>query len=313
MNLHTYQKSFDDMEPEAQFEARLWSRMEAHTNPRLQPRFLRIALIAAVLILMVSGGVFAAASVNWNEAYRAFFHIESESVEGFVEYSPVVPEAEPTLQPVSCVTGIQTLQIRFSYGPIDQKQAEETFEVSVEELGFGPIATISEDYDQDTGMALFNISAWYDVLPEQITVTLQHEDETALITMNPEAPQIKTAVLNLITAGPDGQEGGIVSLKVDAGSYSWVEDIPGMTVWDNFEEALRDSEFSQYITDWDNLLLEEFMKDAFLTFGDGTTRMLGAGVSCTWDGEHYCQWGGGVYDLGNLVSVTVDGKEYLFE
>ena len=312
MNLHEYKKAFDDMEPENQYEQRLLSCLEQQKSRR-NPRLLRVPVIAAVLVLVLCGGVFAASRVNWNEAYRQFFHIESESVQGFVEYPPVEPEEKPTLQPVSCVTGIQTLDIRFSYGPIDREQAEETFEISVEELEFGPISAGLEDYDQETGMALLNINVWYDVLPEQITVRLQHEDETALVTMNPEVPQFKTAALNLRTLGPDGQAGGLVALKVDAGSYCWVEDIPGMEAWEDFDEAIRDPQFSQYITQWDNLLLDEFMKDAYLTFADGTTKTLGAGVSCTWDGAHYCQWGGGVYDVGKLVSVTVGDVEYLFE
>lgn len=313
MNLNAYKKTFDEMEPEEQYMKKLWNGLEQGRKQAGVPRIVRVSLIAVAVVMLLCGGVFAASRVNWNEAYRQFFHIESQSVQGYVEYPPVEPEEVATLQPVSCVTGIQTLDIRFSYGPMDPEQAEETFEVSVKELGLGPISTVLDDYDQETGMALFHISVWYDVLPEQITVVLQHEDETAQVTMNPEAPEVKTVMLNLSTIGPDGQTGGILSLKVDAGSYCWVEDIPGMDQWDDFDEAIRDPQFSQYITDWDNQLLDEFMKDAYLTFRDGTAKTLGAGVSCTWDGEHYCQWGGGVYDLGNLVSVIVGDVEYLFE
>lgn len=303
-------------------------------------RPVRMVLIAAVLVVLLCISAVAAYKIDWNKSYREFFNIKSEDVQGFVEYPEVEVTDVPTFQPVSCVTGVQTIRIRFSYGPITQEEAdklddhldeetdsiilpEEMLNVEIAELkDWGPHQLGISEYDAETGMALFSFSTWYEELPEQLTLNITRinteskeviEDMGTLV-MHPEKSEVKVANLGLRTTGPDGQEGGVVALKIEAGSYTWVQDIPGMSDWHgDLDSAVRDPEFGAYLNDWDNLLLQEFYRDAYLNFSDGTTRPLGAGISCTIDGEYYCQWGGCLYDLGTLVSVTINGVEYPFE
>lgn len=338
MNLKDYRAVFDDMQPSQQLQEQIWEKGKARGKHN-KSRALRMGIIAATLIVAMCGGAFAAYQVNWNSDYREFFNIQSEKVQGFVEYPPLEAAETVKFQPVSCVTGVQTFDIRFSYGPISQEEAdilserydaeanqvflpEEMLMVEVEELSdWGPHYLGVVEYDAETGLALFHFSQWYYDMPDQLTLRISRYnseteevlEELGTLVMEPEESEVKTAVLDLRTVGPDGREGGVVALRIEAGSYLWVQDIPGMEDWNGaFDAAMHDPEFSNYTTDWDNLLLEEFYNDAYLNFKDGTTFRLGAGISYTWDGEHYCQWSDCLFDLGNLVSVTINGVEYPF-
>lgn len=341
MKLDDYRSVFDALQANDALRTRIEDQMsENHVAVRkTNSRFLRLSSIAAVLVVLLCGGVFAVYKVNWNTDYRNFYNIQSDKVQGFVEYPPVEAAEETTFQPVSCVTGVQTFRIRFSYGPISQEEAdklsshidteknqefppEQVLIVDVEELSaWGPHYLGISEYDAETGMALFSFTSWYEEMPEQLTLNISRGsfetkeviEELGTLVMVPEESEVKVAQLDLRTVGPDGREGGVVALKVDAGSYTWVQDIPGMEDWDgDFDTAVRDPEFSKYTTEWDNLLSEEFYNDAYLNFKDGSRFRIGAGVSITWDGEHYCQWSGCVFDLENLVSVTINGEEYPF-
>lgn len=316
----------------------LQSVLESKSSQRFI-RPARMGLIAAVLVVLLCVSAVAVYKINWNQSYRDFFNIKSDDIQGFVEYPEVEVTDVASFQPISCVTGVQTLRIRFAYGPVSEEEAEklsshidtvencvilseEMLLVEVVELEkWGPHQLGAQEYDAETGMLLFSFATWYEELPEQLTLNisriktenLEQIEELGTLVMHPEESEVKVAQLNLRTDGPDGREGGIISLKVDAGSYTWVQDIPGMEDWnDNLNAAVLDSEFGQYLTDWDNLLLEEFYREAYLNFADGTTRQIGAGISCTIDDGNYCQWGGCLYDLGNLVSVTINGVEYPF-
>lgn len=292
-------------------------------------RPVRMTLIAAVMVVVLCVSAVAAYRIDWNKSYREFFNIKSEDVQGFVEYPETEVTEKPTIQPVSCVTGIKIITFRFAYGPISAEQAEkfewrdgsmeQFLDVSIPELPkYTPDAGFVK-YDEETGMALFESGVWYDEFPETLTLDVVKRDvqtgeiieELGTITMKPQSAEPKTANLNITVIGPDGEEGKVLCLNVNAGSYWWVEEMPKYDSWSEpFGEPVVERD--QYVTEWSNTFLMKCYNDAYLNYSDGTSRSLGSGDPM-WDGEHYCEWGGGVYDVDNLVSVTINGVEYPFE
>lgn len=322
----------EEVELSQETRERILSNAAVPSGKRRRP--LRLALVAACLAVILGAAVYAVVVRDWNRDYREHFHVKSESVQGLVEYPEVTVTEEATIQPVSCVTGLTLFECRFTYGPISQEEAQDfdfkdglqemLLQVDVEELPkYDPDATLCE-YDAESGMALFKFSVWHDEMPEQLSMTVSKLnmqtgevlEEVGTMVMHPEEPEMKTATLNLPITAPDGREAKILALRVDTGSYCWVYDIPGMEDWNgDFDAAIRDPEFSKYTTDISNLVLEQYIKgkDCHVNYADGSTFPIGSGLGCMWDGEHFCEWSNGVYDMGNLVSVTINGVEYPFE
>ncbi len=309
------------------------SELPKEKTRRFRP--VRMGLLAAAITVLLCATVAGASFVDWNRNFREFFNLKSEDVQGYVEYAQ--SESETSFQPVNCVTGIRLIDFRFTYGPISREEAEkldfrdgfqeEIMQLRETKLGITGDATL-ESYDPESGYVLMMASIYYEgAVPESLCFEISKkefqtgENREVLGTMEiiPEISEIKSAALDLPIEMEDGSVGILLGLRVDAGSYCWVIDVPGFDEMveqcgGDFDTAIRDRDFNVYCTDISNRALELYERGAELNYADGTTRDIGGGLGPLWDGEHFCEWGGGgVYDLDNLVSVTICGVEYPFE
>lgn len=295
-------------------------------------RPLRMGLIAAVLVVVLCVSAVAVYKIDWNKSYREFFHIKSEDVQGFVEYPEVEVTEKATLQPVSCVTGIRGVELRFSYGPISQEEVDSLdffsgrqthiLHVDIMELEDTGCDAYIDEYDEASQVALIKASLYSEDVLDELTLVInkismetgETVETVGELTVKPEETAPLVAELNLPMEGSDGESGTLLAFKIDSGSYCWVYDIPGLEAWNGDVDAMiRDQEYGNYIFDLTMDAFEKYQINSYITFADGTTKKIGGGLGPMWDGEHLCDWGGGgVYDTNNLVSITINGVEYPF-
>lgn len=325
-NLHPEEQELSD-----QAKERILHTVMASGRKGRPIRPMRMSLIAAALVVVLCISAVAAYKIDWNRSYREFFNIKSEDVQGFVEYPEVEVTEEAALQPVSCVTGIRGLEFRFSYGPISREEVDSLdlfsgrqthiLRVDVKELEDIGCDAYIDEYDEASQIALIKASIYSDDILEELTLVISKKsmatgetvETLGELTVKPEKTEPLVAELNLPIEGPDGTTGVLLEFRIDSGSYCWVYDIPGVEKWNGDIYAMTIDEEGQKIYEITNNCFENYERASYITFADGTTRMIGGGLGPMWDGEHLCDWGGGgVYDTHNLVSITINGVEYPF-
>lgn len=293
-------------------------------------RPMRLALIAAALVVVFCISAVAVYKMDWNQSYRERYNVKSEDVPGYVEYPVAEVSHENPLQPVSCVTSIVGLEIRFSYGPISQEEVDalnlfsgkqtHILRAEIKELEDAGCDASIEDYDAESGVALICARIRQHPQLDELTLSVskksmatgETEEIVGELVIQPEETESLVAELNLPIEMPDAPDGTLLALRMDAGSYCWVYDIPGIEAWNgDINAIILDEENGPLVFEYTNVAFETYEKGSYVTYRDGTTRPIGGGLGPMWDGEHLCDWyDGGVYDLDNLVSLTINGVEY---
>lgn len=111
--------------------------------------------------------------------------------------------------------------------------------------------------------------------------------------------EIYVAELGL-AIGADGEQGSLLRFLYNRESlcYTWFMEIDSLEelLYDtspegNMMESLRNEEFQTNLTSWGNMFLQAYMAEAYVTFSDGNSFLVGGGAATTYEDGLFLEYG----------------------
>lgn len=195
------------------------------------------------------------------------------------------------------------------------------------------------DFPQSDDVVIEIDCSDYDFDPEQVvniefhspSASLTEENEVMYsVAEDTDGDGYLTADLDLTLRWND-EPGALTRLTIDqtTGEYTWYRSTPALTKQlyeispaGDYSTALEDKDFQTAQTEWANICLGAFQREAHLVFTDGSSRALGSGSTAGFDGiwfwdAHNLKWlgeddGGIDYSQKTISYLEINGVRYDF-
>lgn len=174
-----------------------------------------------------------------------------------------------------------------------------------------------------TGVAFFRLAPSIIFLDEEQGGALASPvsiQELEQVSVEEQPAEIYVAELGVII-GADGEEGRLLRLLYNRESlcYTWFMEIDSLkdllyeaSPEGNMTDSLRDEEFQRELTRWMNLFLEEYMAEAYISFSDGSSLLIGGGAASAYEDGTFLEYGSILPEYAGQTPeyLVIRGEEY---
>lgn len=155
--------------------------------------------------------------------------------------------------------------------------------------------------------------------------TISVEEPADVLVEEKEKSGIYVAELAFAVA-PNGEQGSLVRFLYNRESfcYTWFMEIDCLgkllneiSPEGNMMEALRNEEFQTSLTSWGNVFLQAYMAEAYVSFSDGSSFMVGSGAAMDYEDGLFLEFGSVMPEdaYADLIPeyLVICGEKYPFE